>query len=97
MQQDCASEAKVEWGNGEDMSLRMGKASDLRNALYAKLKEKLANFKLIDPATQEELKIFDSSTGDMDKIKLYLKGSWFFESCRRDETGTPKVPISDTS
>jgi hypothetical protein len=93
MQQDCVSEAGMEWGDGSDMMMRMSKATDLRCALYLKVRGYLENHILIDPATRKEIVWQDGTPEQKAEVKLYLKGSWFYQSCTRNSQGQITVPF----
>jgi hypothetical protein len=87
MQQDSVSEAGMEWGDGSDMMMRMSKATDLRCALYLKVRLYLQSHTLIDPATRKEIVWLDNTPEQKAEVRLYLKGSWFYQTCTRNAQG----------
>lgn len=85
MQQDVASELRAP--PIIDLSRKLSSANTIRNNIYCKLQKFMKNYRLHDTVTREELKWIKPDEREREALTLYLKGSWLYQYCQRDEHG----------
>jgi len=80
------------WGTGEQWTASLRSSTGIRNTLYNKLRKYMETNILHDHVTNVALHCRTVATEEEKQaVRTYLKGSYLFASCQRNDNGNPKV------